>query len=639
MRGFCPIAALAGLILGAAAPSPGAGQPDASPPAGLAAIERFADLPCLRASTVTSVAHAPHPVPARPPSGAPPQPAPAERTLAELAGPGCVTRLWCAGYGPDTRLRFYLDGEAQARADVLAGDLFAGASAPFLAPFCAGPAASGGGSVSYLPVPFRERLRITATGADFSSNVAAERFAAGTPVASWTGREDSSLAAAAWAASGDGARPLLGRRTERRVDLLPGRPVEALRLEGGGVITDLGVRIRAPRSTGGFGAHEPPPALDWRQVTLRITWDGDTTPAVEAPLDLLFGGGTQRASVRALPVTFVTDEGHCYLPMPFRSQARVELVGSVPVSGLEISAAVAPLPARWSSWGYLRTQLRSGDAARGRDWTFLEASGRGHLAGVVHDLGPLGAYFDGRERIYVNDSQTPAVSGTTLDAFYGAADSFLRGSFSLPASGHPLHGARCTAYRFFFPDTVPFTRSIRAGLQHGSRNTAPARFTTLSFYYSQPEVASVLTDSLDVGDPESERAHHYTATDAEELPAFQGQYDNVGPDVQLIDGGRRVRGSSEMTLKLDRAYHGALLRRRLDHTVPDQEARIFVDGSPAGTWLTPGRGTQFRCRDEDFPIPASLTRGKTQIRVRVEPLARNGQSPWTECAWWVYSLR
>src|SRR5207244_2456361 len=100
MRGLSPIAALAALVLCAAAPSPGAGEPDASPPAGLAAIERFADLPCLRASTVTSVSHIARPVPAHPPSGAAPKPAPAERTLAELAGPGCVTRLWCAGYGP-----------------------------------------------------------------------------------------------------------------------------------------------------------------------------------------------------------------------------------------------------------------------------------------------------------------------------------------------------------------------------------------------------------------------------------------------------------------------------------------------------------------------------------------------------------
>ena len=93
-----------------------------------------------------------------------------------------------------------------------------------------------------------------------------------------------------------------------------------------------------------------------------------------------------------------------------------------------------------------------------------------------------------------------------------------------------------------------------------------------------------------------------------------------------------------MVLKLAKENRGAILRRRLDAAVAGQEARVTVDGELVGTWLTAGENPAKRWRDDDFLLPASATEGKDRITVRIEPVQRDPKTPWTEMAYWVYSL-
>lgn len=110
------------------------------------------------------------------------------------------------------------------------------------------------------------------------------------------------------------------------------------------------------------------------------------------------------------------------------------------------------------------------------------------------------------------------------------------------------------------------------------------------------------------------------------------------------DIGRVTKGASEFTLRLVPENHGVLLRRKLDYSYPNQRAEVYVsevdrsDWKHAGTWYLAGSNTcvysdakgelgttehnviesNRRFRDDEFIIPKALTRGKSEIRVRVK---------------------
>jgi hypothetical protein len=136
--------------------------------------------------------------------------------------------------------------------------------------------------------------------------------------------------------------------------------------------------------------------------------------------------------------------------------------------------------------------------------------------------------------------------------------------------------------------------------------------------------------------------------------------------------GRRTPGATELTLRIRADNLGVLLRRTLDYGYANQRARVYVaadDGwLPAGIWYLAGSSTVYhsfpwaegelaparpvvitsnrRFRDDEFLLPAHLTRGRERIRLRIEFAPRNppllpGRAPeptaWTEFCYQAYS--
>jgi hypothetical protein len=73
----------------------------------------------------------------------------------------------------------------------------------------------------------------------------------------------------------------------------------------------------------------------------------------------------------------------------------------------------------------------------------------------------------------------------------------------------------------------------------------------------------------------------------------------------------------------------------LDYGIGNQNADVYVDGARVGTWYRAGSNSA-RWRDDDFIIPASLTKGKNQITIRVAFISSD--SDWNEFTYWLYSL-
>ena len=178
----------------------------------------------------------------------------------------------------------------------------------------------------------------------------------------------------------------------------------------------------------------------------------------------------------------------------------------------------------------------------------------------------------------------------------------------------------------------------------------------MTYWYGAPGATLVRTDELQIGDGASERAHRYHSPDASAPYEITSRYewgvDHLnGREVYPAhtDRGRTTKGASEFTLKLEPRNYGAMLRRKLDYSFPNQRAEVSVaDASrgqegaalewrPAGVWYLAGSNTcvysnpkaelgatrhvvqtsNRRFRDDEFLVPRELTEGRSAVRVRV----------------------
>src|SRR5205085_2796023 len=70
----------------------------------------------------------------------------------------------------------------------------------------------------------------------------------------------------------------------------------------------------------------------YRDLILRLYWDGEKLPSVEVPVgDFFCNGWKTRANVVALPINVNPSGGfNCYFPMPFRQHARITVENRAP---------------------------------------------------------------------------------------------------------------------------------------------------------------------------------------------------------------------------------------------------------------------------------------------------------------------
>ena len=227
---------------------------------------------------------------------------------------------------------------------------------------------------------------------------------------------------------------------------------------------------------------------------LRMYWDGEETPSVEAPFGDFFGVGfgfTEKYSSALMnfdqrrgEVTNPSVYGaarNCYIPMPFNKSARITVTNEGSVAAkhwFEVNCKIYKKPLE--NVGYFHAQYRQGVPPKEGPYLILDAKGRGHLIGCVLSVknNDGGWWGEGDEIVYIDGRH--AIQGT------GSEDYFCE-SYGLRAGAFPYYGVTIheksfvTAYRWHVPDPVPFEKSIRFLIEHG-RGTAP--FRSKNFYYS-----------------------------------------------------------------------------------------------------------------------------------------------------------
>jgi hypothetical protein len=276
----------------------------------------------------------------------------------------------------------------------------------------------------------------------------------------------------------------------------------------------------------------------YRECLLKITWDGARGPSVLVPLGDFFGlgHGLVRSYQSAL-FTASTSRNYrfnagcalnCYVPMPFRRRAVVELVneskephGQYFYIDYETFAHEPD-----ADQGYFHAEFRRNNPFVGwegqvrregrqvsngnvvnkeqqawdNNYVILETKGRGHYIGCNLSITNLhkGWWGEGDDMIWVDGYKWPPdLHGTGSEDYFNQAwgmqdNAFLRNGSSIFEGGTTLsysadpwaEGAYQTSYIYHLENPVRFQRQIKVTIEHGHGNNLDNEVSSVAYWYA-----------------------------------------------------------------------------------------------------------------------------------------------------------
>ena len=275
----------------------------------------------------------------------------------------------------------------------------------------------------------------------------------------------------------------------------------------------------------------------YRECLIRMTWDNAAFPSVLCPLGDFFGLGHGlvnsyqsqffSASTR-FPYQF--NQGcalNCYLPMPFKERALIELVNESREphgqyfyvdyeTGADLPEDVGCFHAEFRranpfrGWGpeiatnkpgaHLANIANKERLAWENNYVILETKGRGHYLGcnlsVTNVCG--GWWGEGDDMIWVDGYKWPPdLHGTGSEDYLNQAwgmqdNAFLRngssifeGKTSLAPSDCPWsEGSYQTSYVFHAENPVRFEKEIKVTIEHGHGNNLANEMSSVAYWFA-----------------------------------------------------------------------------------------------------------------------------------------------------------
>jgi hypothetical protein len=286
------------------------------------------------------------------------------------------------------------------------------------------------------------------------------------------------------------------------VDLTPGEPFVAADLEGPGLITRIWVTLPTPLNPGAL-----------RDIAVKMYWDGEAEPSVNAPLGDLFGATFGRPVEYSSAYLSISSGAYLFFfPMPFRRRARLVLENQgrhkvrlffYQVTWLklerELDTGTPYFHGHWS-----RADMGRGDPP----FTVLDARGRGMYLGCHLDMlgkgypwrpNPLNWFLpegfgmgmlEGWERMWIDEAEgaEPNVHGTGGEDYFNGAWYFTSVPSTSLTHGVTRRGRatrQVSCYRFHAEMPVAFEERILVTLDHGLNNALPARYDGTAYWYQQ----------------------------------------------------------------------------------------------------------------------------------------------------------
>jgi hypothetical protein len=313
-------------------------------------------------------------------------------------------------------------------------------------------------------------------------------------------------------------------RTGGNADNLSGLPdgakVNIMDVKGAGQITHIWITL-AP------GAEK----LNRNDVIIRMYWDGNSFPSVEAPIGPFFGNGWGEAyNFVSAPLAVTPGWGKSYVSyfaMPFSNGARIEIENQ---SGQKIDALyfnidyeelpqlpagagrfhawynhelTPALPGGENEWSLLGPQGKNPDGKG--NYVFADIKGRGHFVGVNYYVNCPSTmwYGEGDEMVFIDGDPHPTLNGTGTEDYFNTSWS-PKELFQHPYFGYARVNngtgwlGRTHVYRFHIADPIYFEKSCRFTIEHGHNNNLTLDLASVAYWYQ--ETASPLPRSFTKAD-------------------------------------------------------------------------------------------------------------------------------------------
>lgn len=425
--------------------------------------------------------------------------------LADLKGPGYVSRFWFTGAEAKHRVRFFFDNEKNPRLDLTIGE-FCGGLAPFRPPLAAYENYCW---YNYLPLPYAKRLLILTQKGGYQPDGGPKLYHQINYTALPRSRRLDSFSlpltpddekclaeiAQRWnnpAGISRDYEPFITTNIQ-----VAARGNESIQVVNGpAVIRELIMipdfsNLNSPARRQGV----------FRDVILKINWDNQAEPSVAVPFGSFFGSVWYKTSGRSLFFGMTNDSFYCRFPMPYRRRAVLTLenqtTNAVNFALLVKGEKFIALP---EQYGFFHAAGRiSTPAEIGAPHCVLATNGKGRFAGCILSALSLDNSFwllEGDEIMFRDNAQKPFWHGTGLE------DYFNGGWYYQNVVCRPLHGLlfksffRAVQYRLHLPDPVLFKKSFNMIFERGPENKSRGWIESTAFYYlAQPQaVASAMLD-------------------------------------------------------------------------------------------------------------------------------------------------
>jgi hypothetical protein len=225
----------------------------------------------------------------------------------------------------------------------------------------------------------------------------------------------------------------------------------------------------------------------FRDVILRIYWDGEDKPSVESPIGDFFCCGFSKAlKIVSIPInTNPTGGMNSYFPMPFRKSAKITVESHLPEDfGGFFYAITMDEDKVGPEEAYFHAKFRrTNPLTYMDDYLIVDGiKGRGHYVGtqMCWQQNSSGWWGEGEFKAFIDgDGEFPSYCGTGTEDYFGGAWCYTD-NYSAPYLGYqdmmqiglfgdkrPPNslGNRHSMYRFHIHDPIRFQTDFKAYIQ------------------------------------------------------------------------------------------------------------------------------------------------------------------------------
>lgn len=263
-----------------------------------------------------------------------------------------------------------------------------------------------------------------------------------------------------------------------------------------------------------------------KKIILRMYWDDEKTPSVEAPIGDFFGLGLGKYFLYESKFLSVGSQRalNCNFEMPFKKSAKVTVTneGNQAIDAFYYNIDWEKHNSLPDNIAYFHAQYRQAVPTKGwtNDWKYngdphinnkenktgetnyviLEAEGKGHFVGVTHSIVQnQGDWWgEGDEMIFIDGEKEPRIHGTGAEDYYlgawcyggcgispfgNAMPTFAYSEYGNPLNGGDDRGAHWMVYRYHSESPIVFNKSIRVTIEQGHANHRSDNYYTVAYWY------------------------------------------------------------------------------------------------------------------------------------------------------------